>query len=59
MSDGVVKEIKEISMRDPNYLYVRVTKMSGMTNQKEVEFVTRWKEDKLDDLIKKAKELLR
>jgi len=54
-----MNEIKEITIRDPNYLYVRVSKMSSVTNRKEVELVSRRKEDKIDHMIEKAKELLK
>ena len=51
------KEI-QITTQDENYFYIKVTKVDGITNQKEVEIATRRKTDKTKDIIKRAKELL-
>ena len=51
------KEVKEITVQDENYLYIRVTNVKGLGNQKEVELITRRKDDKTNDILDRAREL--
>lgn len=55
----MVEKIKEITKKDENFFHIKLEKFKGFNKEAmTVELTSRKKEDKSDNLIKKAKGLL-
>ena len=52
-------ETKEITIQDENYLYIKVSKVDSYSVRKEIELITRRKNDKTNDMVTKVKELIK